>query len=212
MWRIALCAALLAVTGVGCASRCCDTTLYQRSGKQKGIVAILPTINQVAEGDLPWDLSEEFTEEVRKKVFGSSRVYLLREHGSVELARRLNVPSPAAISYQDAKLLGAAEFVVVTELVEQREALCGPQDPDSSLLELAMRVRIIDVRHEKPKVILQEVIREERKIAHASRTDSDYTLAPWGSDAFPRTELGMAHARVVREVVSRIESYIDAAR
>ena len=220
MGRFILYFGILASICTSCASNYRDTTLYQHSGRQKAIVAVLPVISDVTDADLSWDLSKEFTDEIRKRVYDSTKIYLLRDHASRELAEKLNVPNPTTIPLEEAKKLGAAEFVVVMELINQMESpyglrLASDDHPlkgeVGSVLSISMRVRVIDVRHDKPKVILQEVMNNKHVIAGAYM-NNDYSRTPWGTEAFERTPLGLAHSKIVRELVSRVENYIDAAR
>ncbi len=202
---------VIAALATSCVPTCRDTTLYQRSGRQKAIVAVLPVINTVGEGGLTWDLSREFTDEVRKRIYNSQVAYLLRDHGSLEIAEKLNTPCPSEISASQASNLGAAEFALVMELIEQDEMPLRSSENGPTLLSVAMRVRVIDLRHDQPKVILQEIVRKEREIARAYMA-CDYTKTPWGSEPFQRTPLGVVHQQLVRELVTRTEGYIEAAR
>jgi len=211
---------ILASICASCAPTYRDTSLYQRSGRQKAIVAVLPVINSATDAEVTWDLSREFTDEIRNRVYDSPKVYLLRDHGSREVAERLNIPNPAMIPVSQVKDLGAAEYAVVTELVEQKESPYGSRSTaddhplkgnDGYVLNISMRVRVIDLRHDQPKVILQEVMNNEHVIAHAYMS-CDYSKTPWGTEAFQRTPLGLAHSKIVRELVARVESYIEASR
>ena len=74
----------------GCARNYRDTTLYQLSGRQKPIVAVLPVIDNASENNLKWDLSRELTDEIRKKVYDSKKIYLLRDGGNSEIAYLLS--------------------------------------------------------------------------------------------------------------------------
>ena len=203
----------------GCARQYRDTTLYQLSGRQKPIVAVLPVINYVADDELKWDLSRELTDEIRKRVYDSKRIYLLRENGSMEIAKALSTPNPNAIPYSALSGLGAAGFAVVAELIEQEEQSYGVAKASmddsvrseiGAVLSLALRVRVIDVRHETPKIILQEVLDQDFVIARAYMR-ADYEKNPWGTEAYNRTPMGLAHGRLVRELVARIEAYIEAS-
>lgn len=220
MRRFILYFGILASICASCAPNCRDTTLYHSDGRQKAIVAVLPVINHAIDADLSWDLSRELTDEIRKRVYDSTKIYLLRDHGSREVAEKLNTPNPAAIPLEEAKNLGAAEFVVVTELIEQKESpyglrLASEDHPlkgeIGSVLNVSMRVRVIDVRTCEPKVILQEVMKNKHVIARAYMSN-DYSKTPWGTEAFQRTPLGLAHSKIVRELISRVENYIEAAR
>ncbi len=220
MGRVFMYFGLLAALTASCAPCCRDTTLYQSSGKQKAIVAVLPVIDHSGCGDVSWNLSREFTDEIRNRVYDSTKVYLLRDHGSQALAEKLNTPNPAHISEVEIQNLGAAEFVVVAELIDQKEIpYTAKKTPEkypfkgeaSSVLSVDMRVRVIDIRHGRPKVVLQEVVNQEHIIV-PSYMSSDYTKTPWGTEAFTRTPMGLTHNKIVREVVSRVENYIDATR
>lgn len=201
----------------GCARHYSDSTLYQLSGRQKPIVAVLPVIDHTSENDLTWDLSREFTDEIRKRVYDSKRIYLLREGGSFEIAQLLSTPNPQAIASSAIDDLGAAQFAVITEILEQQEAPFSVtknskplRSEAGAILSLGLRVRVIDLRHETPRIVLQEVLEDDFVVARAYM-QSDYAKTPWGSEAFTRTPMGMAHSRLVRELVSRVEAYIEAA-
>ncbi|MCC5833001.1 MAG: hypothetical protein JJU12_08180 [Chlamydiales bacterium] len=212
MGRFIVYFSLLASLCASCAPRCRDTTLYQSSGRHKAIVAVLPVIDNSQGVDLSWDLSKEFTEEIRKHVYDSPELYLLREHGTREIAERLNTPNPSMISQSLVNDLGAAEFVVVAELIDQSESPCiGRFEETGCMLNTAMRVRVLDLRHDKPKVILQEVIDHNHFVPRVLMA-GDCSKTPWGTEAFKHTPLGLVHNKIVREVVGRVESYIEAAR
>ncbi len=197
-------AALTLLCG-GCAVRR-DTALLTVTGKQKPIVAILPVIDKAGQTSLPWDLSQELTNEIRGKAFNSKKMYLLKGEGTLAIAHALSTPDVRAISARAADKLGAAEFVVVTEVIEQDEGSLAA----GSMQSIALRLRVLDVRKETPKVILQEVLDQNYVISRAF-TGCDYEKTCWGTEAFNYTPMGMAHSRLVRELVARIESYVESA-
>lgn len=209
--------ALLSLICTGCAPNCRDTSLYQRTGQIKPIVCVMPVINQTGVHPEQWDFSREFTDEIRKRVYDSSRLYLLRESGSLEFARELNIPNPMEIPSDLRERMGAAEYIVVAELIDQAEKPYGlggsrPYHEEiGSVLSIAMRVRVIDIRKEKPRVILQEIIDYDHIIAKPY-LNADYNKAYWGTEAYESTPLGMAHNKVVRELVAHVENYVLAAR
>jgi len=213
--RVALFAmAIAALAGTGCTRQYRDTSLYQRTGQMKPIVVVLPVINSTGQRFGEWDLAREFTDEIRKKVFDSSKLYLLRETGTMDLAKELNIPNPMEIPLDLQERMGPAEYVIVAELINQQEipySVGGRKEPDGAVLELAMRVRVIDIHHDKPRVILQEIVDHEHIIAQPY-LNTDYAKMCWGTDAYDSTPLGMAHHHVVRELVAHVESYIMAAR
>lgn len=219
MTRILMMFAACAAFCVGCVGRNSDTTLYHSSGRSKPTVAVLPVINSTGNTLVNWDLSREMTEEIRKRVYTSARLYMVREGGSMELAKQLNIPNPNEISNIGFQKMGNAEFVVVAELIDQKETPYGIQkgkekphlDEVGAILSLAMRLRVLDVRGDRPKIILQEVLNQEQVVSRAY-LNCDYEKACWGTEAFERTPLGMAHSKIAREIVARVEGYIGASK
>ncbi len=209
--------AIVAMTTVlpGCARSYRDTSLYQKTGQVKPIVSVMPVINHSEANQLTWDLSREFTDEIRKRVYDSSKLYLLREGGTLEYAKELNDPNPTNLPHDVKEQMGAAEYVVVAELIDQHETPYGLPNRSSheevgSVLSLALRLRVIDLRREKPRVILQEVIDYDYIIAKPY-LKTDYNRCAWGTEAYERTPYGMAHSKVIRDLVAHAESYIIAA-
>jgi hypothetical protein len=196
---------ILATTGCG-ARHFRDTALYHPSGRSKPVVAVLPVINSVESASVSWDLSREMTEEIRKRVADSSRIYLLNSQASLATSLALNHPDIHKISPDTSTNLAPAEFVVVTELIDQSADKKGAKD-SSETIKMAMRLRVIDLRGKEPRVVLQEVVRHNQEVAKGY-LHCDYAKTPWGSSAFVNTPLGMAHSKIVREIVAHIEGYI----
>lgn len=197
-----------------------DTTLYQRSGRAKPIVAVLPVIDSSDSKLVNWELSQEMTEQIRKRVFNSSKLYLLRQSGGVEVAKQLNVPNPKEVTKTALEGVGAAEFVVVAEMLDEQEmpyrindksADKSSKEPTEMVLSLAMRVRVLDVRGDQPKVILQEVVNHEQLVTRPY-SGCNYEKTHWGTEAYERTPLGMAHGKIAREIVARVEGYVGACK
>ncbi len=210
----------VALTSTSCVRSYRDTSLYQSTGQIKPIVSVMPVINTTGQQGPDWDYAREFTDEIRKRVFDSSRLYLLREGGSMALAREFSTPNPMEIPSDIKSRLGAAsaaEYVVVTEFLDQKEipyetaSSRATQEEAGAVLSVALRVRVIDLRGDTPKVVLQEIIDQEHMVAKPY-LKTDYTKASWGTDAYASTPLGMAHSKVVRELVAHVESYIIAVR
>lgn len=175
----------------------------------------MPVINNSGVHNLTWDLAKEFTDEIRKRVYDSSRLYLLREGGTLEYAKELNDPNPTNLPFDVKEQMGAAEYVIVAELVDQHETPYGLENRPTheqmgAVLSLAMRVRVIDLRKDKPKVILQEMIDYDYIIAQPY-LKTDYKRNAWGTEAYEHTPYGMAHSKVIRDLVAHAESYIVAA-
>lgn len=217
MKKIAFLLLSIAFVATGC-MRCTDSTLYQSSGRQKPIVAVLPVIDSTHDRQLSWELSEEFTKEIKDRIYNSSKLYLLKDCGTETIARALNAPNPSALPRSATEKLGAAEFVIVSEILQQDEDMYGFAKPDhpflgqvGGMLRLALRLRVLDIRGSEPKVILQEVLDCDHVIARCY-LHSDYQRHSWGTEAFLNTPMGIAHNKIVRELVAHAEGYIGAAK
>ncbi len=200
---------------VGCSKTCCDTGLYEKTGQMKPIVVVLPVLDRTGGVELPWSLASEMTDEIRKRVFDSSRLYLLREGGTSEMAMTLSCPNPYDIPAAALRDLGASEFLVVAEVVDQQQNSYGLQtqkaEETGAVLSVKMRVRVIDRRSPEPKVVLQELLELDHVVARPY-LNADYKKTQWGSEQFHNTPMGIAHSKIVRELVSHVEGYIVAAR
>lgn len=211
--------AVAALTVCGCARNYHDVTQYSHTGKLKPIVAVLPVIDSSNQKCVSWDLSNEFSDELRNRLAESSRVYLLRdEKGSLASSKTLNEALPTAIGQNMVTGFSPAEFLIVTELLEQNITPYGiasnckdkPFIAESgAMLTLSMRVRVIDIRKDNPEVILQEVVDTDYNITRPYLF-TDYSRFGWGTDAFAHTPIGIAHAKLVKDVLAHIEGYIAA--
>jgi len=181
----------------------------------KPVVVVLPVIDRTESCGLPWSLADEMTDEIRRRVYDSSRIYLLRESGTLDVAKTLSCPNPHDISAAALRDFGPSEFIVVTEIVEQKQNPYGLQtqkgEGTGAVLAVKMRVRVIDRRHPQPKVILQELVECDHIVARPY-LNADYQKTQWGMEQFQNTPMGLAHNKIVRELVSHVEGYIVAAR
>lgn len=202
--------ALMCVMAVGYSS---DSTLYQRNGHSKPIIAVMPVIDHSETKGLNWELSHEFTTEILSRIFDSHKLYLLREESSFELAVRLNTVNPMHLPMKLPERYGSAEYVLVTEVIEHcctPELGCITQEKIGSA-SLALRVRVIHMRHDHPEVILQEIVSHDQAIARPYLM-CDYKKNAWGTKAFEHTPLGQMHRKAISEVVARVENYVGAQR
>lgn len=203
----------------GCARSYRDCALYQSSGKAKPIIAVLPVIDASNSNKVNWSISEELTQKIQKRIVDSSKLYLLKDKGNMEMARLLNNPDPSQLPETIGKSLGAAEFVIVAELIDQDEAVFGHPSAEekpylaeiAGNIHLAMRVRVLDVRDETPKLILQEVVCHDHEVSRPY-LNVNYDKYHWGQEAYERTPLGLSHNKIVRELVAHVEGYIGATR
>lgn len=190
----------------GCARHSGNTALHSSGGKQKPIVSILPVLDHTQSFEQV-SLSEEFTTKIADRI-ALSKLYLLKNSFSKKTTDAFCVPLVENISQKVLSTLGSTEFVVVAELLEERTEK-GPT-PQADLLFLTMRLRVLDVRDGKPKLVLQELLQHENMVPPSFVAKE--SKVHWSAPDYIRTPIGMAHQRMVREAVNHIEKYVLEAR
>lgn len=215
MKRLGLCLLLIGGTFFGCAKHYRDTALYHVTGKAKPVVAVLPVVNTSVEKTAArWDVADELTQEIRNRCSNSSRVFLLEQDSSASMAQALIAPELRSVPRSAFEALAPAEFAVVAELINDQEKVITKNTKNAPRLDesqtticLAMRVRVIDLRGQEPKIVLQEVVSQDHEVANGYRY-IDYSKTAYGTPGFANTPLGIAHHDFVKEIVSHIEGYI----
>lgn len=161
-----------------------------------------------------WDLAKELT---------NSTYTELMQHG------KLFLPTQATLQKQMAEtnkseLLSTHDlmpflyfqpehFVVVLDLIEHKivpyhRGRIKPLYPahvhpdDAVVLVMKVRLRVVDIRGGEPKVVRQEVVDSNHVIAKQELAES---MLLYGKDKYLQSALGMAHARLVRDIVEKIE-------
>jgi hypothetical protein len=93
------------------------------------------------------------------------------------------------------------QFLVEMQLIELEEMQA------TSELVISMHVKILDLRTDKPKVILQEVLNVNTLL---ERPLSPRTLLMQNNEEFRISPMGLAHAKLTREIARRIEESISS--
>ncbi|HEY2811743.1 MAG TPA: CT253 family lipoprotein [Rhabdochlamydiaceae bacterium] len=189
-------------------------TVYHIPMQARPQVALVPVIDTSKSAAYAWNLSDEFT----------SSIYSFLEQGPLSLDPMVqvretvrmvkNASNPFGANFSWLKnAFGKEEFVVFLELVHHEEVLkrTDVQEIDPKTcpadLNMAMRVRVFDLRGEEPVVVLQEFVNGSHFIPRQF-TQVNFHQVPWGEEGFNFSPLGLAHLDFAREISSRIEDYI----
>ena len=211
---------VLAFSLVGCARSnvAMQSFKYHENAKRKPVVAMLPVVCKV-DNYLPWNLSEEFTSEIQRRLINHSVVYLNSVDMPENLRKKLEHEDSIRLCKNDFKELSAQnDFVVLLELLDHSEqpyqhAKVSQSQNDGTIdrvLNMKMRVKVTDLRSETPKTVLQEILH----VSHLIPRDAigiNYERVVWGSDSYPATAYGRAHAKLERDLSKQIENYIAIA-
>ncbi|MDP1608927.1 MAG: CT253 family lipoprotein [Chlamydiales bacterium] len=198
-------------------SSCCnhcnqEMTRYHEDGRAKPAVAIASMIDTTS-FELPWSLSEELTTLVTKRVADTKTIFVQ----SIEDFAPNQNPFSQDLSWVKHEFAGQ-EFVVFMELVQHElvPATKGKKKPSAiqetaNNLNMAVRVRVLDLRGKTPKIVLQEMVKESYYIPR-SLLPTDYQRTMWGSEEYRSSPMGIAHAQLAQEISSRLNDYILLAK
>ena len=208
----------LAVLVAGCVRQGPSSqTQYDSEGRVKPVAALVPVIDRLA-GDLPWNLSDELTAAIYNRLALKNKVQLIDSrtvHSKVKKLGSAHNPFGEDLGWVR-NVFNQEEFVIFLELVEHEEVpvssekTADPRDLPAEL-NISMRVRVLDLRSQEPKVVLQELIHDSRHIPKTFNRYNFYQVI-WGKEGFGISPMGLAHARMTREIAARLEAYILFAK
>jgi hypothetical protein len=209
MWMIVL---LL----VSCGPRYVDYFPFYDDGTPKPKVALLPVIDSTR-GSVPWDISQEINDGVRYLAMCHGRLFLLSGHEVAARHQGKGQPDYFGTDITYATKFEGNDYVVALELIEHRvvpyseESCCREVSMQKyrwdALLQMKLRLRVLDMRCCQPKILLQEIFASNYAIP-TGQEHLDYSRCGLGSADFDETPYGKAHARLIADLVSRIEAII----
>lgn len=198
----------------------CTRNVYQQAshyhddGRCKPTVALIPVFDRSG-AETSWNLSEEFTEQLRQRFLKQNNFYLKTPdeiNAETETLSESNSPFTSDC-FWIAQAFKEEEYVIFTELVEHdfhpkqsKEHFLSRLTP-SYELSMTMRVRVFDLRKGKPAVVLQELVHQNHLVPKPSSPEAQ---APgvWKKKTFFMTPIGIAHAQFSKEIAKRIEEYV----
>ena len=203
-------AILIALAAASCSHNQNDQmSRFHDDGRAKPSVAVASMLDTTS-FDASWSLSEELTQGVMNLVAGTGQVYV---HSQQESPFTEN-PFGTDLAWMKREFQGE-EFVAFLELVEHEFAPVKAKGVSlqeaSSNLNMGIRLRVIDLRGAAPKIVLQEMIRDSYFVPK-TLIPTDYSVEVWGTEAFRKSPMGIAHAQLVQEVATRITDYILLAK
>ncbi len=208
-------AAIILLTS--CQHDSAENTVSSRSQSTKPHLAIAPLIDNTKQS-IAWSLSDEITYSLFYKLDQKDKFHIEDPQKTLSVTRKLqssNDPFSDDLKWVK-RSFSKNDFVVFLEMLQHEEvpnlysSTDKPQDC-SSQLKMAMRVVLVDVRSEQPKVILQEIVNDTHFIPKQFN-QYNFHQASWGSEEFYISPLGMAHSQFLKEISSRIEDYIQLAQ
>lgn len=202
----------------GCYKKSSYTTQvqYHDNGQAKPKVAVIKVIDS-SNHQLGWDLSAEFTELFLHQLFSDAKFYLTDDFYMIETSQLSNLElSPYSEDINWIKETNnQSEFIVFTEILEHK--IVAPKTTsynplkNFNVLHLSVRLRVLDIRNDTPKIVLQEVISKKYSIPF---NFGSYEKGPGkiARNTFALSPLGIAHKSFLAEISKEISDYIIIAR
>ncbi|MCH1430676.1 MAG: hypothetical protein L7U87_07985 [Chlamydiales bacterium] len=196
-----------------------EFTRYHDDGRIKPKVALVP-VSFNEDFPFPWNLSREITENIRQEVLQQNAIYLPAEANYASSLTRRSSDLVGPYSPVLKGLQADHDFVVFVDLLNHTEEAYKGQSVKpvytvygevNSVLKMALRLTIYDVRGSTPKSILQEIIHSNHMISKDG-AETNYHKVVWQTDAYKTSPFGLAHSRLSKEIAKRISQYISISR
>jgi hypothetical protein len=208
---------LIVCLSTGCSSRSqySEQFQYEDDGRAKPKVALVPVFDH-SKSTTPWSLSEEFSEAIEERFFQSEKFFLtadLRVLGKTQGSSSEVSPFYGDISWLS-EINSQSEFVVFVELLEHTLSAKPPTGLKMTTpytLTISFRIRVVDLREEQPKVILQELQQETFNLSwHTASVN--YKKDGLGKMTFRFSPLGLAHGQMTKKITGQVQDYILIAK
>lgn len=169
------------------------------------VVAFLPVEDRTQNAGLPWNLSQELTEgcSITSKKWANAEVVPQREVAAATAALKgkdLQKQDPAFF-----KKFKGTDFIVLVELLNHTN-----KDDKANAITMQARVKVIDLRGGGAQVILNKLV-ESNQVIGFNQKRVDYTRVGWGAKEYANTPVGLGHAKLCNDIVSRVEAIVNHA-
>ncbi len=193
---------------------------YTDAGVLKPRIAIA-SVTDSSGKQLPWDVSDEIVHGMRHVLHNEGNVYVLPQaevYSSMALLGNFDLFGANLFPW---KSFCHADYVVLIDLFDRQELPFGkgkfyPIFPTSgnhsgTVLAMKLRFKVIDVRAEKPKLVLFEVM-ESNHLLPFGYEGIDPKEIPWGHKEYCNSPMGMVNNRLIYQLTDRINTVICDAR
>lgn len=205
--------ALLCLSLAGCSQNSDSNPV--RYQKTKPNVAFVPL--KESEPFCYWDLGKELTDDTVQEMVTKNTVYITPYNQFKTALENTGECDYFSSDLNFANYFGSSDFLVVSELLRHEIVPFNPTartDVDHKknfaqfqVLDLGTRVRVLDLRYENPKVILQKFV-DTREIISGTETKIDYSEIRPENELYASTPLCRGHKKIAHELAREIESAI----
>jgi hypothetical protein len=213
---------LLTILLFTCCSRTYDQNgqlSYHDNGTKKPLASLAPVFDH-ARSDCEWSLSEELSDMIEQKLLQEQKIYLTQDFKPIANNKEGQKNMHIFLDSTDwiKEMQTNSEFVIFVELLKHDLA---PSNSDHHLLssatkksynlDVSLRIKVIDLRQNKARVILQEILHQSFYIPFEYSRVA-YKKDPWTRAMFSLSPIGMAHVQIVKKICAQIQDYILLAK
>jgi hypothetical protein len=209
---------LMALTG--CGPKNSEYYAYTDQGVEKSRVAIIPLIES-SKTHLNWDLSDEVIFGIRAHICNDGKLFPLAQADVNANAALLGNVDPFGIDLKPWIGFSNSHFVVVMEMLDHKvvpyekgkyTSLYPTAGAHSNeILEIRVHLRILDVRHNKARLVLDEIVESNHLMPNAHDA-IDYESQAWETPNYCNTPVGIAHNRLIWQLSKRIDTVVSDCR
>lgn len=185
------------------------STEYSHSSQPT--VAIVPVFDRTENNGVSWNLSDELTTVISRKLAQKENLHIAPGQKVRTLTKKIvgsRDPFAADLSWMK-RVFSEDQFVVFMELLRHEEVSASSASPERSDadLHISMKLRIVDLRADAPRIVLQEIVHSSQHLPkHFNKMNMQQVA--WGQDNFHISPVGTAHAKLIKELSARIEDYV----
>jgi len=195
---------------VSCQTYQGQQTSFHDDGRAKPKLALVEFISS-CQTNLPWDVSQELHQSLFSQLRKTNQIYLMQ---SDKFSLPDQITSKTVNPFHDHSWLiydrPIADYIALLELVEH---IFIPRSEGyeyqklSGDLHIKVRVKILDVRSDKPRVVLQEIIHQSTYVP-APLSRMEYKNITPEKSRYSLTPAGIAHNKMIKKTSQRIRDYV----
>jgi hypothetical protein len=190
-----------------------DTSVFYEDGRKKPVAIVAPIIDSTS-FDYSWSLSDEFFTYISQNL--TQKGICITSENVQDLSYQQN-PFENDLSWIK-NTFQNSDFVIFIEFVEHKQnpvykRFDNPLEfkDRSQTLDSIVRIKVVDIRQEQPKIILQESLKDSYFISK-NLLQPDYDVYTWGTKEFNTSPVGIAHNQLAKIISERISDYLIIAK
>lgn len=202
----------ISLVAVGCGPRYIDCFPCHDDGTVKPVVALLPAID-ASQANVSYSISKDLNRFIRSEITGNGDLYLVPPDQISKGTDRMKTIDFFCDDALFAQNFCQSDFIVLTELISYEFIPNGPSSVverclSREMLNMSLRIKIIDVRYRTPRIALQEVISCSYMVP-CNQTTAQFDDC--NEQGYLISAIEKAHKKLSLKAVDRIETTVKSS-